>query len=763
MRRVHLIAIAAVTSAFVLVDLFAVGASPARSRQPQTLVAQQSGDQARISMLALRLAGRPDVAVEFGEALRNRRPSDSDELGIDLALGAAYEEIGLKHDAFEAWQRALTSAIPVYSKFAAAQTARLHLELGRPGSATRLARRALEDNPTWSGSVVSTLIEAVEANHDCEALIPVSRWRLEDTDQRRLQLASSSCRLADNPDEAIPQLVALLRVDTEDLVASEAAALLWPHRHQLDTTAIASLADALHHHRSFDRSTELLARLVDERETADRRYKLARGHFWLEDYERAAVEFQRAGSLARTANDVARAWYQRGRSLELVGNHAAALISFHRAWDAAPSGSWASASVLSVLRLELLAGRDEEAARLYRVLAARRGAGKMANRAALFLAASDISHGRSDRARSWLSRSGSPEFSYWKGRLAELQSQPDVAIDHYLALAEDPDHPLARWAHTRLRGSLAAGADARGRQITESDDLRKLRQAALLLDGPERLSVLARIDAVAARASSGLWHLEPSPVPTWPLWTANVTGDDALMLLGLVADDRAVSRWFPTQQTDLAAAGIDLLYLNGKVRSGLRSAEILAKSLKPQLRGAVGTRPGWLDHHLYPRPFVETITAEAGAVGLDPALLLGLIRQESRFDPLAVSAVSARGLTQFVVSTAEATAGDAGIDDLTPAMLHRPEIAIRLGATHLRKLADAFDDSIPAVLAAYNAGQPQAELWQAYCFGDDPAEFYAKVGFSQTKEYIAKVMANQARYRALYGDASISSADGSAR
>ena len=484
------------------------------------------------------------------------------------------------------------------------------------------------------------------------------------------------------------------------------------------------------------------------------------GTFWLEDYERAAAEFQRAASLARTNNEIARAWYQRGRSLELSADHAAALVAFRRAWDAAPNGSWAAASILSTLRLEVLAGRDDEAGRLYRVLATRRGASKMASRAALFLAASDISRGRSGQAHSWLSRSASPEFAYWKGRLAELESQPSVAVDHYLTLADDPDHPLAEWAHARLRGSLAAEADVRGRRLATSDDVAELRRALLLLNGPERSSVRERIEEAAAQAIGDLWQLESAPVPSWPLWTADITGDDQLLLVGLVTDNRAAARWFPAQRTALAMAGIDLLYLNERARSGLRSAEILANRLGPQLRRSGGLRPRWLDDRLYPRPFIDTITADAEAFDVDPALLLGLIRQESRFDPLAVSAVSARGLTQFVVSTAEATAADAGIEELKPAMLHQPEVAVRLGAAHLKKLADTFDDSMPAVLAAYNAGQAQAELWNAYCFGDDPAEYYSKVGFSQTKEYIAKVMANQARYRALYGEAESAAAAG---
>ena len=275
MRHAHRIAITVAVASFALAWSATVVSPEARSLETESEFDQDP----RIPLLALRLAGRPEVAVEFGEALKNRQPAVADELGIDLALAAAYEQQGRKHEAFLAWQRALNSATPVYSQFAAAQTARMHLELGRPDSAVQFARRALAVNPSWADSVVSTLMAAVEASGDCTALAASPQWNLHANARRRLRLAAARCRLEESPTEAVSDLVSLLRAETEDLVASEAAALLWPHRQQLDTSARAALANTLHHHRSFDRSTELLARLARDHETGDRRYKLARGHF----------------------------------------------------------------------------------------------------------------------------------------------------------------------------------------------------------------------------------------------------------------------------------------------------------------------------------------------------------------------------------------------------------------------------------------------------------------------------------------------------
>lgn len=714
--------------------------------------ATTSPDDPRIEMLGLRLVGDPERASVLGERLRRNRPERAGSLGIDLALGATYEQQERDHDAFDAWQRAISSGKPLFRRFAVVRLADLHLRVGRPDSAARFARRGLGESPDWSSELLASLIGAVERNRDCDALSVESSWRLDSAERRRLELASAACGFKHSPTDSIRNLASLLGDDITDLVASSAIELLWPHRDGLDTRSKQALAEAAHHHRLFDKSTLLWRELLAAREDRQERYKLARGHFWLGEYAQAAEEFARAAKSAADANETAQAWYQRGRSLELAADNAAALVAFRRAHDASPTASWGTVALFSALRLETLAGRDEEAARLYRLLTSSTRGRAMADRAALFLASSDIVRGRRDRARGWLSRSTAPEFSYWKGRLAELEGRNEDAVVHYLALAEDLDHPLADWAHQRLRGDLAEHAEELGRELARSPRVADLKQAVLLFDGRARDEAAARLWQLAAKAVGDLWHLSPAHVQTWPLWTGARSDGDALLRLGIVTSDAEVRAWFPLDNPALAIAGIDLLYLADRHRSGLRATEILAKKLEPRLRPAAGLLPGWLERRLYPRPFLTHIEDRASAFDLDAELLLALIRQESRFDPNAVSAVSARGLTQFVPSTAQEAATLAAISDLTPQMLHQPELAIALGAAHLSQLQSELN-SLPAVLAAYNAGQPQALLWAEYCFSTEPVEYYTKVGFAQTRDYIAKVIGNRNRYLALYGEA----------
>ena len=154
---------------------------------------------------------------------------------------------------------------------------------------------------------------------------------------------------------------------------------------------------------------------------------------------------------------------------------------------------------------------------------------------------------------------------------------------------------------------------------------------------------------------------------------------------------------------------------------------------------------------LYPFPHPTEIRAEAEARRVDPFLLLGVIREESRFDAGAVSPAAARGLAQFVLPTARRVAISAGLPLPGARDLDRPTVAIALGASYLAELSVRFQGRDAAVAAAYNAGEDQAALWQRYCFTHEPEEYLAKIGFRETRAYVQRVLGSRAHYAALYG------------
>ena len=160
--------------------------------------------------------------------------------------------------------------------------------------------------------------------------------------------------------------------------------------------------------------------------------------------------------------------------------------------------------------------------------------------------------------------------------------------------------------------------------------------------------------------------------------------------------------------------------------------------------------PAGLRRLLYPFAFSETLVVESLKRRVDPYLLAAILREESRFDPRALSRASARGLAQFVEPTARELGRRIGLGELSADDLYRPEVAIALAAAHLQELVERFDGAIPMVVAAYNAGVAQAELWRRYCATDEPAEYLTKVSFGETRGYLEKVLRSWGEYRDLY-------------
>ena len=155
---------------------------------------------------------------------------------------------------------------------------------------------------------------------------------------------------------------------------------------------------------------------------------------------------------------------------------------------------------------------------------------------------------------------------------------------------------------------------------------------------------------------------------------------------------------------------------------------------------------------LYPRYFYDFIAGDAKRYEADPTLVLSIMREESRFNPRAKSQAAARGLLQFIITTARDIGRDVGLVDVDPEDLYDPRVIIRLGAKYIAELSEQFGGNRYRAAAAYNAGPKQVAVWNRIQAGNGDDYFLTAVNFDETKHYVRKVMNSYERYRSIYGD-----------
>lgn len=725
----------------------------------------------RVALVELRRNGKEPQALAEVDRLLRDQPERAGELGLWYLRGDLLDGLGRRSEAVEAFARSMGES-PRLRAHARLRIAHDQEALGHPEVAAGLAATLLGSDPPRSlvAEATAVLTRTLRSGGDCRLLGSLSTVRFPDRERRALALSRAECALRTGDGErGLAILVELLREQQTDLVSFLAAQLL---DGVLDGPPPAEmgelLGDAFHQHRQFERSLAHLQSIVDlgtpvstSREF-EQRFRFARGNFWLERFDVAASRYADLARHSPTPRHAAQAHYHRGRALELAGRFPLAIAAFRQAYATQPDGSFAAAALLASVRLEWLLGRPEEALTLFEMLRARPESRVERARAALFLAASDIVRERGDRATSWLdeavaaSRAVDLEASYWRGRLAELQGDSEGAIRAYLAAAaQDYFHPHAQLAVQRLQApALATAAEAHGRRLAATG--REPFAAWILLgdDDPDgrsaRRSFESRLRRLESSGQPPPLPSTPVPIGEWPLWSAPLLQAEELLLsVGLFEEGApAVSRHFPLTQPSLAFTAALELGRAGRTREALLIAEVLQK--RAGRRVPAPFAPPVFRQLLYPYPHRYLVERAAARHGVDPLLLAAIIREESRFDARAQSAAAARGLTQFVFSTAQRLAERENLGPLSPLDLERPEISIELGAAYLRDLSREFGGAQHAVIAAYNAGEAQVRLWRRYCHSDDPSEFLTKVAFQETRSYLVKVLASYGEYRDLY-------------
>lgn len=155
--------------------------------------------------------------------------------------------------------------------------------------------------------------------------------------------------------------------------------------------------------------------------------------------------------------------------------------------------------------------------------------------------------------------------------------------------------------------------------------------------------------------------------------------------------------------------------------------------------------PAYFLRMYYPTTYHDTIIANAKKNGLDPYVIMGLIHQESYYNPKARSSVGATGLMQLMPSTGKEIAHRLH----TSANLENPETNVRLGTYHFRTLVNMFGGSLNLAIASYNAGQGNVMKWRRAAPHKPMDEFIESIPFSETRNYVKRVNMLAAGYRRL--------------
>jgi len=231
-----------------------------------------------------------------------------------------------------------------------------------------------------------------------------------------------------------------------------------------------------------------------------------------------------------------------------------------------------------------------------------------------------------------------------------------------------------------------------------------------------------------------------------------------LMTLGLTnyAADEARYLVNITSAVEKESAQIKLgevLIRSGEYRTPIRFADPKIKSAI--MAGRTESLPKKIWPLSYPKGYWSQVVKKAGDFGLDPYLVLAVIREESRFNPKATSRSSARGLMQIMPRTGSGIAKDLDVSRYRTSRLYEPALNIEMGVYFLSSLVKNFKDNAYLALAGYNGGPNRIKRYvNSWYNGNlglvDIDEFIESIPIRETRLYVQKVMGSYFEYKRLY-------------
>jgi soluble lytic murein transglycosylase len=156
------------------------------------------------------------------------------------------------------------------------------------------------------------------------------------------------------------------------------------------------------------------------------------------------------------------------------------------------------------------------------------------------------------------------------------------------------------------------------------------------------------------------------------------------------------------------------------------------------------------NYYRYPLAYWDSVQEKTQERGIDPYLVLALIRQESLFDARARSPAAALGLMQLIPPTAARVAKQIGLPAPSQEKLFEPELNLTLGTQYLKDLLERYSNNWFKAVAAYNAGEAAVDRWEKEIVTDDIEEFVERIPYVETRGYVKLVLRNHRIYKRLY-------------
>lgn len=567
----------------------------------------------------------------------------------------------------------------------------------------------------------------------------------------------------------VNRALAVLRGGTMDDAAERASRAL-DHPAvlaHLNAQQVATLGDAMKNHRRFDRAEAILGRVAH---TDALLFDLGRAYFGDEKFAQAQQTYLRGAATTRDPKWKAAFLFHASRAAQLEGDDAGA-EKLMNAVLAVPGRTEDHAAALTQqMRTRLRGRRIAAAAADLNAIRAQFPKSHAVVEASLAWSIAMIGMGNNGAALSALNsiprnlpdKLEPYEIGYWRARALE-GSNPPAAFAAYLDVlrATQPTH-FAYFARGRLDAPAMApklagelhSREAEAQTLMSAgqwEPARRVETDRVLLSTRDHALELARLAAIYRHlpAYAAVLDLKPEATPQFP----DVSDRPSLLMaMGLFdeATDDIPRRW-PLRPLSSALTQSLALNRGNASKESIYAVEVLMNGVPrdyiPDLL------PISVRQLLYPRYFYDFIEDDAKTYNTDPTLLLSIMREESRFDPRAKSQAAARGLLQFIITTARQIGHDVGLVDVTPDDLYDPRVIIRLGAKYVSDLSDKLGGNRYRIAAAYNAGPKQVALWSRLAPADGDDFFLSSISFDETKQYVRKVMNSCQRYAELYGGA----------